>query len=321
MELSGGEIGILLLPGYEASPIPATEWAHALHKSGFTVFLPRAPRRRKSREKFSRSQWQERYRVAEEELKKLRSHCQKVFLVAIDSGGAQAALLCETFGEEIDGAILLDPVLPRHRFLFAKFWRKAENDLALISQPVLLIYSIADGENKFDSSFFISHEISSPFIREVLLQDSGSGSISSSDALIVVEESLAFISEISSGSFLNDMREDEDDLINAEFESIVAGLSLDESFPTNYLDNLDRDESEDHFQIPNPKWRPFSDPIKGRAIFAMIFGPLYALAAQLLTFNPLGIEPWPGILAFIGGLATFLYRLSDDEGQDDGAIL
>ncbi len=33
---------------------------------------------------------------------------------------------------------------------------------------------------------------------------------------------------------------DEEDLIKAEFDSIVEGLSLDESSPTTYLDELDR---------------------------------------------------------------------------------
>ncbi|MFM1951810.1 MAG: hypothetical protein RJA33_604 [Actinomycetota bacterium] len=33
--------------------------------------------------------------------------------------------------------------------------------------------------------------------------------------------------------------DDEMDLINAEFESMVSGLSLDESAPTTYLDELD----------------------------------------------------------------------------------
>jgi hypothetical protein len=33
---------------------------------------------------------------------------------------------------------------------------------------------------------------------------------------------------------------DEEELIRSEFESIVSGLSLDESAPTTYLDDLDR---------------------------------------------------------------------------------
>ena len=44
------------------------------------------------------------------------------------------------------------------------------------------------------------------------------------------------------------------DLINSEFESMVAGLSLDQSTPNTYLDDLEKSEAldENHFQEPNP---------------------------------------------------------------------
>jgi hypothetical protein len=48
---------------------------------------------------------------------------------------------------------------------------------------------------------------------------------------------------------------DEEELIRSEFDSIVSGLSLDESSPTTYLDELDRLESINHterFVAPNP---------------------------------------------------------------------
>ena len=44
---------------------------------------------------------------------------------------------------------------------------------------------------------------------------------------------------------------DEEDLIRSEFESIVSGLSLDESAPTTYLDDLDRID-QGGFVQPNP---------------------------------------------------------------------
>jgi hypothetical protein len=44
---------------------------------------------------------------------------------------------------------------------------------------------------------------------------------------------------------------DEEDFIRSEFESIVSGLSLDESAPTTYLDDLDRIDHEGFIQ-PNP---------------------------------------------------------------------
>ena len=44
---------------------------------------------------------------------------------------------------------------------------------------------------------------------------------------------------------------DEEELIRSEFESIISGLSLDESAPTTYLDDLDRIDDERFIQ-PNP---------------------------------------------------------------------
>jgi hypothetical protein len=51
---------------------------------------------------------------------------------------------------------------------------------------------------------------------------------------------------------------DEEDLIRSEFESIVSGLSLDESSPNTYLDDLERTEKlkpqnlDEGFAQPNP---------------------------------------------------------------------
>jgi hypothetical protein len=42
----------------------------------------------------------------------------------------------------------------------------------------------------------------------------------------------------------------DDELIDAEFESMVEGLSLDESSPTTYLDELDAFEDQNRFTPP-----------------------------------------------------------------------
>ena len=42
------------------------------------------------------------------------------------------------------------------------------------------------------------------------------------------------------------------ELIDMEFQSMVEGLSLDESAPTSYLDQLDAIEDQDKFVAPNP---------------------------------------------------------------------
>jgi len=55
---------------------------------------------------------------------------------------------------------------------------------------------------------------------------------------------------------------DEEDLIKAEFDSIVEGLSLDESSPTTYLDELDRFEDENRFTPPAIPRKKFRDQIR-----------------------------------------------------------
>ena len=46
---------------------------------------------------------------------------------------------------------------------------------------------------------------------------------------------------------------DEEELIRSEFDSIVSGLSLDESAPTTYLDELDAIHDVNRFNPPNPQ--------------------------------------------------------------------
>ena len=47
-------------------------------------------------------------------------------------------------------------------------------------------------------------------------------------------------------------REDDEDLIDEKFHALVSGLSLDESSPTTYLDDLDRNVDDEHFTHPAP---------------------------------------------------------------------
>ena len=55
---------------------------------------------------------------------------------------------------------------------------------------------------------------------------------------------------------------DEEDLIKAEFDSIVEGLSLDESTPTTYLDELDRFEDVNRFTPPAIPRKKVRDQIR-----------------------------------------------------------
>ena len=104
--------------------------------------------------------------------------------------------------------------------------------------------------------------------------------------------------------------------------SIVSGLSLDESSPTTYLDELDAPQYEpEGFTPPNPKL-PISDQTSRLAILGIVGGGSYMLFELFSDIDLLGMGPWPGLLAFIGGLSTLIWRSARPEDDfGDGVEL
>ncbi len=125
------------------------------------------------------------------------------------------------------------------------------------------------------------------------------------------------------GKNIHDLRNDDDsELVNAEFESIVSTLSLDQSSPSTYLDQLDTIEDSERFVAPNPDLPKIKERANRIAVIALIAGPLWIIVAAVIGFDPFGVEPWPGLIATTGGLATLLYRwnLTREEGEDGAHI-
>ena len=125
------------------------------------------------------------------------------------------------------------------------------------------------------------------------------------------------------GKNIHDLRNDDDsELVNAEFDSIVSTLSLDQSSPTTYLDQLAAIDDSERFVAPDPDLPRIKDRANKTAVMALIVGPIWIVASAVLGFDPFGVEPWPGLLATTGGLATLLYRwnLTREEGEDGAYI-
>jgi len=125
------------------------------------------------------------------------------------------------------------------------------------------------------------------------------------------------------GKNIHDLRNDDDsELVNAEFDSIVSTLSLDQSSPSTYLDQLDAIDHSERFVAPNPELPRIKERANKFAVIALIVGPIWIIASAVLGFDPFGVEPWPGLLATTGGLATLLYRwnLTREEGEDGAHI-
>jgi hypothetical protein len=121
------------------------------------------------------------------------------------------------------------------------------------------------------------------------------------------------------GKNIHDLRDDDDsELVNAEFDSIVSTLSLDQSSPTTYLDQLDAIDDSERFVAPDPDLPRIKERANKIAVMALIIGPIWIIASAVIGFDPFGLEPWPGLLATTGGLATLLYRwnLTREEGED-----
>ena len=125
------------------------------------------------------------------------------------------------------------------------------------------------------------------------------------------------------GKNIHDLRNDDDsELVNAEFDSIVSTLSLDQSSPTTYLDQLDAIDDSERFVAPDPDLPRIKERANKIAVIALIVGPIWIIASAVIGFDPFGLEPWPGLLATTGGLATLLYRwnLTREEGEDGAHI-
>lgn len=319
MEFIGRDVGVLIVDGTPQARVMAIPLADALRDSGLSVVLPMLNEIPREWTELNFERWKEWLEISGEALSELREKCGTVFIVGLDAASTIALRLAQIHGDGIDGLILLEPTLPANQLRLRKIWKTVDEGLPLVDQPIVMLYSTRPELDYSENAITISNNISSPFIREVVLENSDN------DISTIVEESLLFINEVAHGFWLtNSATDDDSELIEAEFASIVAGLSLDESAPSNFLDDLDRQrliDDDEHFENPDPVLEPIRDPTRRNAIMAMILGPLYAIAAAITGFNPFGIEPWPGILTFIGGLLFFFYGLQDNFDNDDGAIL
>ena len=315
LELIAGDVGVLILHEAATSPDLASTWALRLHSAGVSVNVPELSQSPATWQETRADDLREWLTIAEQSLAMLKNRCSTVFIVGVSMASTIALRLAELLGDEINGMIIIEPSLPKNRFALRKMWRTIEEELYLVEQPLMILYSIQEASEYSDNVMAITKSVTSPFVRELIIENSFG------DIPIIIEECSAFIDEVAHGFWLTDIENNDDELINAEFESMVAGLSLDESHPTNFLDDLDRPDPEDHFQAPNPALEPIHDRSKRNALYAMLLGPIYAVFAAISGFNPFGIEPWPGVLLFIGGLASFLYHLRDGFDDDDGAIL
>jgi carboxylesterase len=199
-----------------------------------------------------------------------------------------------------------------------KLWEVVERDLYLVDLPLMVAYSLNDHVVHPVCSETIINNVYSSDIREVVFEKSFHNVALDYDAELLNDESMNFILDVLSGELSRGesiYESDERELIDAEFDSIVSGLSLDESAPTTYLDELDaRPYDPEGFTPPNPKL-PAPDQISRIAMLGVVGGGAYMLFVIFTNIDLLGMGPWPGLLGFIGGVSTYIWRTA--RAEDD----
>jgi len=200
-----------------------------------------------------------------------------------------------------------------------KLWQIAERDLYLIDLPIMVAYSINDHAVDPVNSMTVIDNIFSVDIREVVFEKSFHNVPLDYDADQLNIESKLFIEDVLSGALQRGSDFSERDLVDAEFDSIVSTLSLDQSSPSTYLDELDRFQEADRFTPPNPRWLKL-DQTQRIAVSTFIASGTYLLIYTFTDFEIFGV--WPAVLGVLASIATMIWRTARAEDNfDDGASL
>lgn len=354
--LEGGSVAVLMVHGFTGSPASVRPWAESLHRDGFTVRVPRLPGHGRTWQEMNQTRWEDWYAEVDRSFTELKSRHQRVFVAGFSMGGALSLRLASIRGDEIEGLILVNPsvhdsraslnLVPLLRFMIPslggrgtdvsapnppkhsygrtplhalhslrKLWKKVQRDLYLVDLPLMIGYSINDHVVDPKNSEIVIDNVSSVDIREVIFERSFHNVALDHDLEFLAEESLSFMKDVLTGA----VDRDERDLIDAEFDSIVSGLSLDESSPTTFLDELEGFENEEIYKGDNTPLPRLTQTQRG-ALVGVIGGPLYAAMVQILNFDPLGLGPWPGAIALAAGVLAFFWQMKPETDYDDDGV-
>lgn len=356
--LSGGAIAVLMIHGFTGSPVSVRPWAQALNENGFTVRVPRLPGHGRTWEEMNKTSWQDWYTEVDKALSELKKNHVHVFVAGFSMGGALALRLAALRGKDISGLLLANPAIHDERFVLKfvpilkhfipsvggrgtdvaapnppkhsygrtplhalhslqKLWRDVRVRLHQVDAPLMIGYSINDHVVDPKNSETVIDNVSSVDIREVIFENSFHNVALDYDLNILAQESISFIQDVLSGA----VERDDIDLIDAEFESIVAGLSLDASTPTTYLDELDNLEDVEKYEGDN-KELPTLTQTQRAALVGVVGGPIYAAVVQFFNFDLLGLGPWPGAIALAAGIFAFFWQMKPEADiEDDGVAL
>ncbi len=231
-----GPVGVLLLHGYTGSPRSMVGWGRRLEANGYRVSVPRLPGHGTSWPELNTTGWMDWYGAAEEAFETLSDACTQVFVAGLSMGGALALRLAQTHPGRISGLVLVNPVInitdPRMRILWllktlpsfpgiandiarpgedeggydrlplrglhsqTALWRAVQQDLASITEPLMIFRSLVDHVADPSSVELIRSGVSSVDQSYRELTRSFHVATLDYDAEQIVEGSLAFVKRL-----------------------------------------------------------------------------------------------------------------------------
>jgi carboxylesterase len=107
----GPKQAVLLLHGFGGSPNTLRAWGEALAAAGLTVSIPRLPGHGTRWKDLNRTSFDDWYAEADKALIALKAQHDQVFVMGISLGGLLALSLAERRGSDVDGVVLLNPLV------------------------------------------------------------------------------------------------------------------------------------------------------------------------------------------------------------------
>lgn len=228
-----GEVAVLFLHGFTATPWTLRAWAERTAAAGYRVAVPRLPGHGTSWRELEITDGRDWYGAAERAFLDLRAVCPVVFVAGLSMGGALALRLAEHYSHDVRGLILVNPALqgnpnlalvPLAKHLvrttdsigssinkpdvtehayprtplravhaMMRLWGDVRARLDLVYCPVLLFRSAHDAVVPGASADSVIKQVSSDEITEVVLDDSAHVAPLDHDAEAIITGTLEFV--------------------------------------------------------------------------------------------------------------------------------
>ena len=134
--IKGGKVGVLLLHGLCGTPTEMRFVANGIARAGYTVTCPQLAGHCGTVEDMKATTWQDWYASAEKALDEMRKTCDTVIVGGLSTGAVLALLLAARRPQDVQGTLLLAPVLwlngwliPWHARLFKLVFNRKVADM------------------------------------------------------------------------------------------------------------------------------------------------------------------------------------------------